>query len=126
MICFIKTNKYLPIMKELEKDDIIFFLKTDKEVYLVNSTSQELEDLVYSTWDFSENNLVSSKYFYKIDRLPAKSMAKISQEVNGNSYHLEFGSEETIEQLLASKVNDLSDLRDCSPNVYFLKQELIA
>lgn len=115
-------------MKELEKDDIIFFLKADNEVYLVNSTSQELEGLVYSTWAFSENNLVSSKYFYRIDRLPAKSIAKISQEsiVNGNNYHLEFSNEETIERLLGSKVNDLTNLLDCSPNVYFIKQELIA
>ena len=112
----------------LEKDDIIFFLKADNEVYLVNSTSQELEGLIYSTWAFSENNLVSSKYFYRIDKLPAKSIAKISQEsiFNGNSYHLEFGSEETIKQLLGSKVNDLSNLLDCSPKVCFLKQELMA
>lgn len=114
-------------MKDLEKDDIIFFLKANNEVYLVNSTSQELEGLVYSTWGACENELLSSKYFYQIDKLPAKSIAKISQEsiFNGSLYHLEFCNEETIEKLIASRINDLSNLLDCSPNVYFLKQEPI-
>lgn len=115
-------------MKELEKDDIIFFLKVDNEVYLVNSTSKELEGLVYSTWGASENELFSSKYFYQIDKLPAKSIAKISQDsiLNGSLYHLEFCNEETLEKLMDSRINDLSNLLDCTPKVCFLKQEPVS
>jgi len=115
----------LPNMKELEKDDIIFFLKLNNDVYLVNSSSQELEELVYSTWAASVE-CESTKYFYKVDKLPAKSIAKISQSefFHGNSYNLESCNEEDMENLVSKKINDLSNLADYNPNVYFLRQEL--
>jgi|JI8StandDraft_2_1071088.scaffolds.fasta_scaffold08056_3 hypothetical protein len=112
-------------MKELEKDDVIFFLKVNNDLYLVNSSNQELEGLVYSTWGNSIEN-ESMKYFYKVDKLPAQSISRISEKdaFLGNSYNLESCNEEDMENLVSKKINDLSNLADYNPNVYFLRQEL--